>query len=438
MPSILPTKPTNFQAHCKSVNHLPFHTANYLLNNLNSSPFLSSFSRFRGSKKQFSLQKRGRLIEFHRHGVHVGEANKREGSSATGTQTSEDAAQSVLAHKDLVLELNSNGHEFLAVSFYHFVRIEDPHQEVAKHRAFLEGWDIKGRIYINQQGINAQYSGPVLDALEYAEWVKADARFTHIFFQTSPSSTHAFPRLKLRYKSSLVQVEGGVSHLPILDPSMRAQPLTPREWKKRLSITNCSETECDEISSMEKTSLNKGRKSLLLDVRNGYEWDIGHFQGAKRPDVDCFRCTTVGISDLETNISDPLAGLDKENTDILMYCTGGIRCDVYSVILRKKGFQNLYTLKGGISNYLKEEGPVKWIGNLFVFDSRLSVSPKTYKPMDASNIQWMGSSNARIEDDEDYLALYNSSFGRCHLCGSHLSEMRHRNCANPDCNMLIL
>lgn len=335
-------------------------------------------------------------------------------------------------------ENNSSARDFLVVSFYKFVRIEDPDEEVAKHQSFLQGRDIHGRIYMSQQGINAQYSGPSLDALAYANWVKKDARFDDILAQISPSSGHAFPRLKLRHKFSLLQVEGGVSHLPLLDPSMRAMPLSSSEWKKRLNVTNGSEIEFDGITNTEIISKDQKRKLLLLDVRNGYEWDIGHFQGAKRPDVDCFRNTTFGISDSKTNISDPLAGVDKASTDIMMYCTGGIRCDVYSVILRQRGFQNLYTLKGGIAQYLKEEDHFKWMGNLFVFDSRLSVSPNIFRPMNATNKQQKVLSHGQIQGDRDYLAFYNSTFGRCHLCGSLLSEMRHRNCANLDCNRLIL
>ncbi|MFS7996657.1 putative Rhodanese-like domain, rhodanase, Rhodanese-like domain superfamily [Helianthus anomalus] len=263
----------------------------------------------------------------------------------------------------------------------------------------VHGRDIHGRIYINEQGINAQYSGPSEDALAYAGWIKKDERFKDILVQvSSPVQRHAFPRLKLRYKPSLVQMEGGVSHLPLVDSSMRATPLTPSEWREKLS--------------------NSDKDVVLLDVRNGYEWDIGHFNGAQRPNVDCFRSTTFGLSESEDVASDPLANVDKENTEILMYCTGGIRCDVYSTILRQKGYKNLYTLKGGISHYLECEGPVEWIGNLFVFDSRLSLPPSSVKH-DSTN-------------DE------NTVFAKCYICGSQVSELRHRNCANLDCNLLFL
>ncbi|KAK9075144.1 hypothetical protein SSX86_003464 [Deinandra increscens subsp. villosa] len=296
---------------------------------------------------------------------------------------------------------------YVVVNFYRFVFIKDPEDEVSKHLQFLQGRDIHGRIYINEQGINAQYSGPSEDALAYASWIKKDERFNDILVQISPPiHKHAFPRLKLRYKPSLVQLEGGVSHLPLVDPSMRATPLTPSAWRKKLS--------------------NLNKDVILLDVRNGYEWDIGHFHGAQRPNVDCFRSTAFGLSESEDIASDPLANVNKENTEILMYCTGGIRCDVYSTILRQKGYKNLYTLKGGISHYLECEGPVEWIGNLFVFDSRLSLPPSSVKHDSANE------GNIKHEADD------NTVFAKCYICGSQVSELRHRNCANLDCNLLFL
>ncbi|KAK3148679.1 hypothetical protein QOZ80_3AG0207300 [Eleusine coracana subsp. coracana] len=309
--------------------------------------------------------------------------------------------------------------QFVVVTFYKFVPLEDPRAEVARHLHFLQGHDIHGRIYLNEQGINAQYSGPRKDAMAYADWLRKDPRFCDMLVQTSPAwSGHAFPRLKLRYKPSLVQLEGGSSHLPLVDPSMRARPLAPSEWKERLEASKCL-----DVFSSKTSGETFGRKLLLLDVRNDYEWDIGHFQGAKRPNVDCFRSTSFGLSE-EMDPSDPLHGVDKEKTDILMYCTGGIRCDVYSTILRKKGFCNLYTLEGGVSHYLKMEGTAGWVGNLFVFDGRLSLPPGTLRP------SW--SAEAAAERSSSRWV------GRCYACGSEVVELRHRNCANIDCNRLYL
>ncbi|CAM0144570.1 unnamed protein product [Urochloa decumbens] len=268
-----------------------------------------------------------------------------------------------LAEPDLVPpeEEEDDDARFIVVTFYKFVPLEDPRAEVASHLRFLQGRDIHGRIYLNEQGINAQ-------------------------------------------------LEGGSWHLPLLDPSMRATPLTPSMWKERLEAKACLDVSSSETS---------GRRLLLLDVRNDYEWDVGHFEGALRPNVDCFRSTSFGLSGEMEDPWDPLNGVDKEKTDILMYCTGGIRCDVYSTILRKKGFRNLYTLEGGVSNYLKAEGPAGWVGNLFVFDGRLSLPPATFRPSEGE------------EEEERWV-------GRCYACGSEVVELRHRNCANIDCNRLYL
>ncbi|KAG8388499.1 hypothetical protein BUALT_Bualt02G0132000 [Buddleja alternifolia] len=284
-----------------------------------------------------------------------------------------------------------NGDEFIVVNFYRFVFVNDPQQDLSKHLSFM------------------QYSGPSRDALAYVEWVKEDhsisISFDFIFFFS--------------------QLEEGISHLPLLEPSMRATPLTPSEWRARLETVN----------TIDNSSNTVEKNCILLDVRNGYEWDVGHFQGAQRPDVECFRSTSFGLSDSEAEAeaeagpsssvvaSDPLANVDREKTDILMYCTGGIRCDVYSTILRQQGFKRLYTLKGGVSHYLENEGSSGWVGNLFVFDGRLSLPPSTYNPQISSS---------RKQQEVSH------SFAKCYICTSQVSELRHRNCANLDCNLLFL
>ncbi|KAG5392508.1 hypothetical protein IGI04_022471 [Brassica rapa subsp. trilocularis] len=293
-------------------------------------------------------------------------------------------------------KFDDEGEDFIVVNFYRFVSIQDPAAEIAKHLSFLQDLNIRGRIYLNEQGINAQYSGPSKDALAYVEWLKEDERFSDI----------------------LVQYEGGISHLPLLDPPMRAKPLEPSEWKEKLKDITDGDGEASPSDS--------GRSCILLDVRNGYEWDVGHFRGARRPEVDCFRNTSFGLSDEKEAPSDPLINVDKEKTDILMYCTGGIRCDVYSTVLRQRGFKNLYTLKGGVSHYLEEEGTSEWVGNLFVFDSRLSLPPAAY------NNNTVDEARTTPQTPED------TSFARCYICDSQVHELRHRNCANLDCNLLFL
>ncbi|CAH2037084.1 unnamed protein product [Thlaspi arvense] len=279
-------------------------------------------------------------------------------------------------------ESDNEGEDFIVVNFYRFVSIEDPSAVIAKHLSFLKDLNIRGRIYLNEQGINAQYSGPSKDALAYVEWLKEDDRFSGLLVQMSPAiNGHAFPKLKLQNKPSLVQA----SYIPSI---------------------SCVLVQCFVIYC--------------------YEWDVGHFRGARRPEVDCFRNTSFGLSDEKEAPSDPLIDVDKEKTDILMYCTGGIRCDVYSTVLRQRGFKNLYTLKGGVSHYLEEEGTAEWVGNLFVFDSRLSLPPAAYN------------NNVVDEARRAPETTVDTGFARCYICDSQVEELRHRNCANLDCNRLFL
>ncbi|XP_020248511.1 rhodanese-like domain-containing protein 8, chloroplastic isoform X2 [Asparagus officinalis] len=305
--------------------------------------------------------------------------------------------------------------EFLVVSFYKFVLIKDPEAEVSKHQAFLEERDIHGRIYVNEQGINAQYSGPRKDALAYAKWLKDDHKFTDILVQTSPSlNGHAFPRLKLRLREVRYTF---LCWILQCEPPHCLRQNGEKDWKLQMKMT-CNQRRriLFTIGSFCFLTLEMAMNGILVILKELIDlmWTALENQ----------------VSD-----SDPLAGIDKENTDILMYCTGGIRCDVYSTILRQRGFQNLYTLSGGVSNYLQSEGSDKWIGNLFVFDSRLSLPPSTYKSEENEEKGLeIGYQNEQILE----MVYHNSTFARCYICSSRLVEFRHRNCANLDCNRLFL
>lgn len=206
--------------------------------------------------------------------------------------------------------------------------------------------------------------------------------------------------MHLRYKRQLVQLEGGTSHLPLHDPERRATPLKPSEWHEKLG----------------DVAEGKPDAPVLLDVRNGYEWDVGRFRGAQRPVQESFRET------VETNVEEglgSLAGVDKSRP-IMMYCTGGIRCDVYSTVLKEQGYDNVFTLEGGVQAYFDEFGArqdQRWDDHLFVFDARLAMTPDGRPAADA------GDAAATL---------------KCHCCEQHRAPPPHRNCLNVDCNRLFL
>jgi len=164
-----------------------------------------------------------------------------------------------------------------------------------------------------------------------------------------------------------------MTKLPITNPKERATPLSPDQWRAKLK----------EAQAPDQGNRQDGQpRPVVLDVRNGYEWDAGHFEGAARPSEESFSETPVNHT-----VPSPLKHAAKDtpilesplnptgSNNFQMYCTGGIRCDIYSTVLRQKGFSNLYSLDGGVQKYFKEEGTDLWKGSLFVFDGRMAIHP---------------------------------------------------------------
>ena len=266
---------------------------------------------------------------------------------------------------------------YYVIAFYLFTAIENPQEEVEKHHIFFENRDIRSRIYISHQGINAQMSALEEHALEYMEWMRADERFKDIDFKCHKYHEQVFPRATVKYKKQLVALDHNA------DPHKGGEHLPPAQWKQML------EEEKDNV--------------LLLDVRNDYEWKVGHFEGAVKPELDIFRKFPEYAKELKKTH-------DPKNTKVMMYCTGGIRCELYSALMKEEGFETVYQLEGGVIKYGLEQGEDKWLGKLFVFDDRLAI------PI--------------AEEDKAPV------IGSCHHCG--LACDVYYNCANMDCNELFV
>ena len=329
---------------------------------------------------------------------------------------------------------------FCVMNFYHLVDVADKEAELRAHEAFLEeaSLDIKGRIFISEHGVNAQLSGPEGDAVKYAEWIKTRPNFSDLHYRVFPSPGHAFPKLIVRNKA-LVSLLREMEDLPVTQPDKRAEKVSPKKWREMLE--SC------------QTEEDPNNRPLVIDVRNDYEWDTGHFAGADRPEEynfidtpvdEAYGCldkvrhmvavvTTRGTTIAQPATSDSPLPLSlflflsfsistfhppqvNKDRPIMMYCTGGIRCDIYSTVMKKQGFENLYTLEGGIQNYLREEGDDHWKGSLYVFDSRMAVPPH----LDSTR-------------NDGHLP----AVAPCAICGAR-ADAPHLNCANVDCNKLFL
>lgn len=265
--------------------------------------------------------------------------------------------------------------EYKILAYYAITKIDDPEKEVARHKNFFQARDFKGRIYISHQGINGQASGRADHAEEYMAWMAEDTRFQKMPFKAHSCFEHTFPKMTVKFRKQLVAADCEVDFRYI------GERVGPQQWKRMLE--------------------EKGDETIVLDVRNAYEWKIGRFKGAELPELETFREFPEYAKKLKEE-------RDPKKTCVMMYCTGGIRCEFFSALMKKEGFEKVYQLDGGVINYGLQEGDKHWEGKLFVFDDRLAVP--------------MGEEGEPI--------------GLCAHCNAP-NDVYH-NCANMDCNELFL
>ncbi|KAK3828504.1 MAG: hypothetical protein J3Q66DRAFT_275245 [Benniella sp.] len=281
--------------------------------------------------------------------------------------------------------------DYVTLSFYQFRPIAD--EDLAKLQYYfltdLRAMDVVGRIYVSTEGINAQISCPKnrVDAFK-AYYARHWPIFDKIRFNPAMSEGRAFKKLHVRVKDQLVT--DGIDN-STFDLSNEPTYLTPEEWHKEL----------DSLS----------QPPILIDMRNHYESAIGHFENSIRPDVTTFRENVDAMLDICKG---------KEDQDIYMYCTGGIRCTRSGALLKSKGFKSVKMLQGGVTaygRYIQEQralalgsrrNDIKSIykGKNFTFDKRLG-EPIT----------------------DDVLA-------KCHTCGTPCDS--YCNCSNMACNLLMI
>jgi UPF0176 protein len=262
------------------------------------------------------------------------------------------------------------------VSFYKYHQIEDP-------QGFRDGlfarWNelgVLGRTYIASEGINAQISVPTENFEAFVKDLFTIDFLNGIRLNTAVDEGKSFYALKVKLRNKIVA--DGIED-PNFDPSNTGKYLTADEWNQQLSDPN----------------------TVVVDMRNHYESEVGHFEGAICPDVDTFREELQVVEDILQN--------DKDKK-VLMYCTGGIRCEKASAYMKHKGFENVYHLEGGIIKYARDAKAnnldIKFKGVNFVFDERLA---------------------ERISDEV---------IATCHQCGEPFDH--HTNCLNLGCHILFI
>ena len=283
-----------------------------------------------------------------------------------------------LSAREREVLIEASGEDRLTISFYQYAHIGNP--EILRNHLFIT-WnelDVLGRIYVAKEGVNAQISVPRshfdafkehLDSIHFLKGIRLNIAIEQ--------DNKSFLKLKVKVRDKIV-ADG------LKDDTFDVT-------KKGV-----------HVSAQEFNALIDDPDSVVVDMRNHYESEIGHFQTAVTPDVDTFRDS---LDIIEEQLAE-----HKENKKLVMYCTGGIRCEKASAYYKHKGFQQVYQLEGGIIEYtrqVREQGlENKFIGKNFVFDDRRA---------------------ERISDEV---------IAQCHQCGKACDT--HVNCANDACHLLFI
>ncbi len=222
------------------------------------------------------------------------------------------------------------------ILFYKYVPLAEPARFADEQRALCVSLGLKGRVLIAGEGINGTLAGPTEAINDYTARLNADERFADVTFKVSAGDAKTFPRLVVKVRPEIVTLGAGP-----LEADQQNQ-LSPGEWKRMIE---------------------EDPDAVLLDIRNRFESDAGKFEGAVVCEIENFRDLPAYVEKLE-----PL----KEKK-VLMYCTGGIRCEKASALLRSRGFKDVFQLHGGIVTYQEQFGNEHWQGECFVFDQRMTV-----------------------------------------------------------------
>ncbi|MBA3649628.1 MAG: rhodanese-related sulfurtransferase [Chitinophagales bacterium] len=258
---------------------------------------------------------------------------------------------------------------FRTLLFYKYVLIENAELFASAHLNFCNSIKIKGRIIIADEGLNGTVSGSIEQCDRYMQHLLSDLRFRDMEFKIDEEDTISMTKLFVRYKKEIVHfgredVNVWKNHGIYLEPATFLEQMDQED-------------------------------TVILDVRNKIEWEVGKFKKAVTLPIDHFRDFPKYLPQLEK----------YKDKKILAYCTGGIRCEKATAFLFENGFKEVYHLRGGIIEYGKQVDGKDFDGKCYVFDSRITVDVNQVNPTVISH---------------------------CYRCNTVITRMV--NCANPECN----
>ena len=232
-----------------------------------------------------------------------------------------------------------NKNLFLNIAGYKFEQIDSLDTLIPEFQKKCDELELKGSVYLSPKGINFSISGTEENIGKYINFMESDSRFLNIPLKRTYSETQPFRRMKVRLKKEIISL----GRDDINPRELTGEYVTPQE------LLNMYEN-CDDV--------------VVLDTRNEYETRVGLFENAVDLQLDTFRDFPKAIEQLPE---------EYKEKQIVMYCTGGIRCEKASAVMLKAGFTDVKQLEGGVLDYFKETGGKYWNGDCFVFDERVAL-----------------------------------------------------------------
>ena len=266
--------------------------------------------------------------------------------------------------------------------YYKFAPLSDPEAVRLWQKALCEKLNLKGRILISKHGINGTVGGDLDDLKAYAKATKEYAGFKGTAFKWSEGTRDHFPKLSIKVRDEIVSFGAGeelqVDEKGVVGGGKHLKPEQVHELVEKYG---------DDV--------------VFFDGRNAYEAKVGKFKNAVVPDT---RTSKDFIRELDSDKYD-----DIKDKPVVTYCTGGIRCEILSSLMKNRGFKDVYQMDGGIVKYGEKYGDEGlWEGSLYVFDDRMGV---------------------KFSDKAQ-------DIGECVHC--HQKTSNYENCANKACNDLVL
>lgn len=267
------------------------------------------------------------------------------------------------------------------ILYYKFVPVSDPAMTVRWQKELCQRLELSGRVIVSQHGINGTLGGHIENLREYKREMNRSVIFKDIMFKWSDGTGSDFPKLSVKVRDELVSFTVP-EEIEVNEKGVKngGKHIKPEALHKLVE-------ERDDV--------------VFFDGRNKYEAEIGRFKDAVVPNTDT---TRDFINELESGAYDNI-----KDKPVVTYCTGGIRCEVLSALMKNRGFQEVYQIDGGIVKYGQKYGDDGlWEGSLYIFDGRMS---------------------QRFSDKA-------KDIGTCIYCQSKTSN--YENCANKACNKLVL